>query len=222
MAVGHFAGATGLSTNAIAIGAFAGASGLGARSIAIGFGAGSTGMREDSIAIGTRAGQTGQISNTVGYTAHTFIGYEANGNGLTGYDGRTGYTIVLGSTMTDVFIGRNAYANTFFATSDYRIKQNVEPIGNSYSIENLRPVSYYNAHTKKQDYGFIAHELQAEIPELVSGQKDGQTLQTINYNGLVPILVNEIKQLKNANKQFEEQIAQLMERVVSLEKKVHK
>jgi hypothetical protein len=220
VAIGHNAGATGLGDGAIAIGAFAGASGIGPRSIAIGFGAGSTGMRENSIAIGVGAGQTGPITSTAGFTAHTFIGNWANGGGLTGYTGVTGYVIVLGSTATDVFIGRNAYANTFFATSDYRIKQNVENLGHSYSLENLRPVTYYNSHTKKQDYGFIAHELQAELPALVTGEKDVQTLQTINYNGLVPFLVKEIKQLKQSNQDFKEQIAQLTERLCALEQRV--
>jgi hypothetical protein len=222
VAIGHQAGATGLGDGAIAIGAFAGATGIGARSIAIGFGAGTTGMRGDSIAIGTYAGHTGLVNATIGFTAHTFIGFRANGSGLTGYTGVTGYTIVLGGTATDVFIGRNAYANTFFATSDYRIKKNVENLGHSYSLENLRPVSYYNSHTKKQDYGFIAHELQEELPELVTGQKDGENLQTINYNGLVPIMVKEIKHLKKSNKQFEEQIGQLSERLCALEKELRK
>jgi hypothetical protein len=82
-------------------------------------------------------------------------------------------------------------------------------LGHSYSLENLRPVTYYNSHTKKQDYGFIAHELQAEIPELVTGQKDGQNLQTINYNGLIPILTKEVNEQKKLIEQMLQRITQL-------------
>ena len=196
VAIGHQAGATGLSTNSVAIGAFAGASGLSERSIAIGFNAGTTGMNVDSIAIGTRAGHTGLRNATSQYMAHTFIGYEANGSQISGYNGATAYTIVLGNKNTDVFIGRNGYATKFFSTSDYRIKQNVTSLGDSYSIEHLRPVRYFNSQTQSNDYGFIAHELQAELPDLVAGQKDGDTLQSINYNGLIPILIKEVQQHK--------------------------
>ena len=46
------------------------------------------------------------------------------------------------------------------------------------------------------EYGFIAHEVQDIFPEIVEGDKDGEEYQSINYSGLIPILVNEIKKLK--------------------------
>jgi hypothetical protein len=88
-------------------------------------------------------------------------------------------------------------ANSFNSTSDYRIKENVEPIENGeYPIESLRPVKYYNQLSKKNDIGFIAHELQEHLPLLVNGEKDGPVNQSINYTGLIPILVSEIQELK--------------------------
>ena len=211
MAVGHFAGATGLSTNAIAIGAFAGASGLSARSIAIGFGAGSTGMNEDSIAIGTRAGQTGPRTSTLGYTAHTFIGYQSNGTSMPGYNGATSFTVVLGNNLSDVCIGRNAFAASFNIASDYRIKTNVENLGHSYSLENLRPVSYFNTHKQINDFGFIAHELQAVIPDLVTGHKDSDDMQTVNQLGLIPFLVKELQEHKKRISKNETEIKELLQ-----------
>ena len=44
--------------------------------------------------------------------------------------------------------------------------------------------------------GFIAHEVQEYYPFLVNGKKDGESIQSINYSGLIPILVNEIQNLK--------------------------
>ena len=103
---------------------------------------------------------------------------------------------MLGDISTDVFIGRDAYANSFYATSDYRIKQNVKKLDNSYVLDNLRPVSYFNTKSQSHDIGFIAHEVQKEIPLVVCGEKDGEKMQSINYNGLIPLLVKELNEQK--------------------------
>ena len=44
--------------------------------------------------------------------------------------------------------------------------------------------------------GFIAHELQEHFPFLVSGEKDGAENQSVNYIGLIALLVKEIQELK--------------------------
>ena len=48
-----------------------------------------------------------------------------------------------------------------------------------------------------QDIGLIAHELQEQYPYLVFGEKDGINIQTVNYTGIVGILIHEIKILKD-------------------------
>ena len=65
-----------------------------------------------------------------------------------------------------------------------------------FHVDYLNPVTYFNKENKTQDIGFIAHELQEYYPELVYGEKDGDDLQSINYNGLISILTNEVKNLK--------------------------
>jgi hypothetical protein len=92
-------------------------------------------------------------------------------------------------------------------SSDYRIKQNVQPITGN--IDELKPVSYYNTLTKRQDLGFIAHEVQQHFPMLVSGEKDGAVNQSINYSGLIPLLVAEIQELKTEVKVLKEQMQQM-------------
>jgi hypothetical protein len=68
---------------------------------------------------------------------------------------------------------------------------------NTTTIDNLRPVSYKNIKIGKQDIGLIAHELQEVYPFLVTGEKDGENLQSVNYIGLIGILIKEIKELKS-------------------------
>ena len=119
-----------------------------------------------------------------------------------------GVQIGTGLNMNNnpITAGGTVTATSFNATSDYRIKENVVPLSTNYSVDNLNPVHYYNKSSKKEDIGFIAHEVQEEFPCLVTGEKDGAETQSLNYNGLIPILVKEIKELKERVKFLEEQI----------------
>jgi hypothetical protein len=58
----------------------------------------------------------------------------------------------------------------------------------------------------KQDIGFIAHEIQEQIPFLVSGEKDASENQTLNYTGLIGLLTKEIQDLKKENKVLREKM----------------
>ena len=73
----------------------------------------------------------------------------------------------------------------------------------------MNPVTYTNTKTLKQDVGLIAHELQDHYPFLVDGTKDGQELQSVNYIGLIGILIKEIQCLKKEVSLMNQQIVQL-------------
>lgn len=88
-------------------------------------------------------------------------------------------------------------ANSFNANSDYRIKENIQTIsGDILTVDNIRPVSYRLKSNQKSTLGFIAHEIQEHVPTAVSGEKDGETMQSVDYNQIIPILVKEIQELK--------------------------
>jgi hypothetical protein len=72
----------------------------------------------------------------------------------------------------------------------------VQKLDETFTIDNLKPVTYLNNKTEKQDIGLIAHELQEVYPFLVTGEKDGENLQSVNYTGLIAILIKEIQELK--------------------------
>ena len=95
-------------------------------------------------------------------------------------------------------------ALSFTSTSDYRIKENVVSLNDTYIVDGLNPVKYFNKLSKKEDIGLIAHELGEIYPILVNGEKDGSETQSVNYTGLIPILIKEIKELKNRVKYLEE------------------
>ena len=81
--------------------------------------------------------------------------------------------------------------------SDYRIKEDIKELDDTFTVDKLRPVTYKNTKTGNQDIGLIAHELQEIFPFLVTGEKDGEKLQTINYISLIPLLIKEIQDLKS-------------------------
>jgi hypothetical protein len=98
-------------------------------------------------------------------------------------------------------------AGSFNATSDYRIKSNIVSIHTThFSIDNLKPVYYFNTELKKNDMGFIAHEVQEEFPFLVNGEKDGTHYQNINYNGFIGLLVKEVQELKSRVRELEDKL----------------
>jgi hypothetical protein len=57
--------------------------------------------------------------------------------------------------------------------SDYRLKENVQPMQNALDkVAQLNPVTYSWKSNGKAGQGFIAHELQAVVPDCVTGDKD--------------------------------------------------
>jgi hypothetical protein len=57
--------------------------------------------------------------------------------------------------------------------------------------------------------GVIAHELQEHFPALVFGEKDGEINQSVNYNGLVALLIKEVQDLKKEIKEMKSNMAVL-------------
>ena len=87
-------------------------------------------------------------------------------------------------------------------TSDYRLKTNATPIQNALeTVDALNPVSFTWVDGRKDD-GFIAHELQAVIPNCVTGEKDAVNedgtpkYQQMDNSGVIPFLVKAIQELK--------------------------
>jgi len=121
-----------------------------------------------------------------------------NNNGSIG-GFNTSMRFYLGGTsfteyMTLTILGLTA--PSFNATSDYREKENVVQLDDSFTIDGLNPVTYNLKNSGRQDIGFIAHEVQEFYPFLVLGEKDGKERQSLNYNGFIGILTKEIQVLK--------------------------
>jgi len=83
-------------------------------------------------------------------------------------------------------------AQDFNSLSDIRFKDNVETIDGAVSkIQQLRGVEFDWKKTPGSSVGVIAQEVQAVYPQLVT---EGEEKITVNYNGLVGLLIQAVKE----------------------------
>ena len=100
-------------------------------------------------------------------------------------------------------INWNNTSTSYATSSDYRLKENVQPMQDALSvIAQLNPVTYTWKADGSDGQGFIAHELQAVVPDCVSGEKDAvdaegnPQYQGVDTSFLVATLVKAVQELK--------------------------
>ena len=159
---------------------------------------GLTNLANDSIPQGTYLSW-----NNSGGTGETdFINSRGGGpGGFYFYDVKSNETSTS-SPIVQIDKNGNVTANSFNATSDYRIKNNVIQLDDTFVVDNLKPVIYNNLKTGDLDIGLIAHELQEFYPYLVKGTKNSENLQSVNYIGIIGILIKEVQTLKKIIKEL--------------------
>jgi hypothetical protein len=105
-----------------------------------------------------------------------------------------------GATLTGTITttGTNTSYNSI---SDYRLKENIAPMTSALDVvKQLKPVTYKWKIDGTDGQGFIAHELQAVVPECVTGEKDAvdengnPKYQGIDTSFLVATLTAAIKE----------------------------
>ena len=107
-------------------------------------------------------------------------------------------------------------AVAYNTTSDYRLKENVEPMQNALAtVAQLKPVTYTWKANGSAGQGFIAHELQAIVPDCVTGEKDAvdaegnPKYQGVDTSFLVATLTAAIQEQQAMIKTLEAKIAAL-------------
>jgi len=92
-------------------------------------------------------------------------------------------------------------ASNFNATSDIKLKENITTVDNALGVVNqLRGVRFDWRESGGGDYGVIAQELEEVLPELVS-QGDPKS---VNYNGIIGVLIEAIKDLTEKVERLED------------------
>ena len=113
----------------------------------------------------------------------------------------TNISICVGGTRRG-YIGTwstgNASNVIYSSNSDYRLKENINPLtGGIERLKNLKPSTFNwkEDETKTVQDGFIAHEVQEVVPQAVGGEKDGEHMQTLDPAKLVPLLTAALQEL---------------------------
>lgn len=109
----------------------------------------------------------------------------------------TGSTLVVRDALGGVLAGVITCTD-LNSTSDIRLKTSIRQIDNPLEkILSIRGVNFEWREGHRQSAGVIAQEVEKVLPELVEGDKT----KTVNYNGLIGVLIEAIKEQQ---KQIEE------------------
>jgi hypothetical protein len=155
-------------------------------------------------------GGVNYMTNTSGTALYTAWEFDNNGTSYT----TAGKITVSGS------------ATTYATSSDYRLKENVQPMtGALAKVALLKPVTYKWKSDGTDGEGFIAHELAEVCPNAVTGEKDAVKEdnsimpQGVDTSFLVATLTAAIQELKAINDTQAETINALTARIVAIESK---
>lgn len=104
--------------------------------------------------------------------------------------------------------------NAVNASSDARLKKNIEPLG--YGLQEvlqMRPVSYRwkTADTKDKMLGFLAQDMLTLVPEVVSGGNSEDEMMGMKYSELIPVLVKAMQEQEARINLLQEEIVLLQQ-----------
>lgn len=117
-------------------------------------------------------------------------------------------------------ISSSGSSTAYNTSSDYRLKENVQPMQNALAaVAQLNPVTYTWKSDGSDGQGFIAHELQAVVPDCVTGEKDAidkdgkPVYQGVDTSFLVATLTKAIQEQQAMIQTLQAEVADLKSKV---------
>ena len=110
------------------------------------------------------------------------------------------------SSIANISFNSGGTAVNYNTGSDYRLKEDLQTFN---GLDILNNISVYNYKWKGVDfrgYGVIAHELQSIFPDAVTGEKDAEEMQSVDYSKLVPVLIKSVQELKKEIELLKQQL----------------
>ena len=183
----------------------------------------STAMGQSTTASGYTSTTMGDYTTASGYSS-TAMGYSTtasdyasltvgrynsvnstvtSGGNATSFDTDNAAFVIGNGTasnaVSDAFVvrfnGNATLSGNLTINSDERLKDNIQPLGST--LNKLHQIEAKTYSLKKDEehtpkIGVLAQEVQAVFPELVNEGADG--ILSVNYQGLVPVLINAINE----------------------------
>jgi Chaperone of endosialidase len=156
----------------------------------------------------------------------TWVGTGLSGEQRTGFIGNvyetvnqtrlTFYTRDNAGALNERFYiqgtGNAWLAGTLTQASDARLKKNIQPL--SSTLKNLNQINGYTYNwineqkDSEQQIGLLAQEVQKIYPQLVKQNDKGEL--SVNYTGLVPVLLEGMKELQKQIDELKEIVTKLI------------
>ena len=227
-AFGNAATASGL--DAVALGD--GTTASGQMSTAMGSGTTAVGQVSTTLGLGTRASGNGSVAMGQNTEASAFLSLAI---------GR--YNVVAGSAnswvptdplfvagmgtsvaaplnaLTLLKNGNLTIAGTLTQSSDIRLKQEIEPLGDALDgVSRLQPIRYRfregTGHSTEHHFGLAAQDVERVFPELV--RRDTQGYLSVSYTELTAVLVRAVQEQQQLNEALRAELAALRAEVAAL------
>ena len=202
----------------------------GGRSTAMG--GDSTASGDYSVAMGRNTTASGEISTTMGrettasdYASFVIGQYNSSGSSVTNNatsfsTSNTAFVIGNGAASNAksdafkvMFNGDTTVSNDLTVSgdvvisSDARLKSNIVSLGST--LPKLLQIDGKSYEIKgKQKIGVLAQEIKEVFPELVS--EDDNEMLAVNYQGLVPVLINALKDQQSEIDELKEMVQKLI------------
>ena len=116
---------------------------------------------------------------------------------------------ILGHSIT--LVNNVSLGGTILSSSDRRIKENITPLENCLDkIDSITGCQYNRTDlidNTKLHVGVIAQDVEKVYPEIV--ETNNSDVKQVNYNSLIAVLVECVKELKEENKELKQRIINL-------------
>lgn len=166
-----------------------------------------------------RSGGTGSSSAGIWFNRNDnsdllgFVGVDGN-NHMGIFANPTGWSFTINGNNGNAWVKGTVTANGVTLTSDERLKKEIVPLGNT--IQLLEKLHGYQYHWKDDTFdgslqtGLLAQEVEKVMPELV--KTDDKGLKSVNYSGLIPYLLEGVKEQQQQIENLKILVEQLMKK----------
>ena len=106
------------------------------------------------------------------------------------------WTASIMSSVGNISFNSGRTAVNYNTSSDYRLKEDYKDFNALDLTSKIKVYDFKWKNVNDRSYGVIAHELDEIVPSVVSGDKDGEEMQSVDYSKLVPVLIKSIQELE--------------------------
>ena len=164
-----------------------------------------------SFSMNAQTGSYEYITSSLGHPAISIGSYGdvqfSNDLQLSSIDSELGNSAISIGSSGDVSFSQDVtVSGDVVIQSDARLKSNIVSLGST--LPKLLQIDGKSYEMKgKQKIGVLAQEIKEVFPELVS--EDDNEMLAVNYQGLVPVLINALKEQDEIIKSQEQRLSQV-------------